>query len=84
MIVIIAEKPSLARSVAKVIGIVNEHKAAGYIECRNDYAVTWVFGHILELAEPQAYGDKYQRWKLADLPIRPTEWQLTHIEHLNY
>jgi DNA topoisomerase-3 len=76
MIVIIAEKPSLARSVAKVIGIVNEHKADGYIECRNDYAVTWVFGHILELAEPQAYDDKYQRWNLADLPIRPNEWQL--------
>lgn len=76
MIVIIAEKPSLARSVAKVIGIINEHKTAGYIECRNSYTVTWVFGHILELAEPQAYDDKYQRWNLADLPIRPNNWQL--------
>lgn len=77
MKLIIAEKPSLARSVAKVIGVIKDHKLGGYIECKDEYIVTWVFGHILELAEPQDYDEKYKLWKLADLPIRPNDWKLS-------
>lgn len=73
---IIAEKPSLARSVAKVIGVIRTHKELGYIECNNGYIMTWVFGHILENAEPHEYDDKYQNWRLEDLPIRPMAWKL--------
>lgn len=74
MKLIIAEKPSLARSVAKVIGIIKEHKDNGYIECKDGYNITWVFGHILELATPDAYDEKYKRWNMDNLPIRPTNW----------
>lgn len=77
MKLIIAEKPSLARSVAKVLGVVKNHsKSSGYIECKDDYVVTWVFGHILELVEPDVYDPSYKSWKIADLPIRPGVWKL--------
>ena len=76
MKLIIAEKPSLARTVAKVIGIVKEHKAEGYIECANGYYMTWVFGHIVENAAPADYDIKYKSFNMANLPIIPTTWKL--------
>ncbi len=75
MQVFIAEKPSLGRSIAEVIGI--RSKKSGYIECRNNTIVTWCFGHILELAKPDRYiqsDEKKPRWKKEDLPIIPNKW----------
>lgn len=76
MKLIIAEKPSLARTVAKVIGITKDNsKSAGHIECKEGYVVTWVFGHILELCEPQEYDEKYKSWNIDLLPIVPDTWK---------
>ena len=72
----IAEKPSLGRTIAEVIGI--QRKADGYIECMNNNIVTWCFGHILELAKPEAYiksDEKKPKWRLEDLPIIPQHWK---------
>lgn len=76
MKLIIAEKPSLARTVAKVIGIIKDSsKSAGYIECKDNYVVTWVFGHIIELCEPDDYGAQHKVWDINLLPIIPNEWK---------
>lgn len=76
MKLIIAEKPSLARTVARVIGISKDHsRTDGYIECQDGYIVTWVFGHILELCEPEDYAAEYKSWSLDLLPIVPTNWK---------
>lgn len=76
MKLIIAEKPSLARTVARVIGINKDHsKIGGYIACQDGYIVTWVFGHILELCEPEDYAAEYKSWSLDLLPIVPTNWK---------
>jgi DNA topoisomerase-3 len=63
---VIAEKPSVAQSIAKVIGA--EKKQDGYLE-GNGYLVSWCFGHLIELAAPDAYDPKYQKWRKEDLPI---------------
>ena len=65
---VIAEKPSVAQSIAKVIDA--EKKGDGYLE-GNGYLVSWCFGHLIELAAPDAYDPKYQKWKKEDLPIFP-------------
>lgn len=65
---VIAEKPSVAQSIAKVIGA--ENKRDGYLE-GNGYPVSWCFGHLVELAMPETYDPKYQKWKKEDLPIFP-------------
>ena len=71
----IAEKPSLGRAIAEVVGI--KSKKNGYIECKNNTVVTWCFGHILELAKPDQYlnsNEKKPKWKFEDLPIIPNRW----------
>lgn len=68
MKLVIAEKPSVAQSIAKVIGA--DNKKDGYLE-GNGYLVSWCFGHLIELAAPDAYDPKYQKWKKEDLPIFP-------------
>ena len=68
----IAEKPSLGRAIAEVIGI--KAKRDGYIECKNGAVVTWCFGHILELAKPEEY-TKNKKWSLSELPIIPDRWK---------
>ena len=65
---VIAEKPSVAQSIAKVIGA--GRKKDGYLE-GNGYLVSWCFGHLVELCEPQDYDEKYEKWKKEDLPIVP-------------
>jgi DNA topoisomerase-3 len=65
---VIAEKPSVAQSIAKVIGA--DRKKDGYLE-GNGYFVSWCFGHLVELCEPQDYDEKYERWRKEDLPIVP-------------
>ena len=75
MKLIIAEKPSLARSVAKVIGVVKEHKDKGYLECKDGFCVTWVFGHIIELVKPEVYNPQNKLFRMDNLPIIPDNWQ---------
>ena len=72
MKLVIAEKPSVAMSLAAVLGA-NEKKD-GYME-GGGYLVSWCVGHLLELAQPEAYGKRYARWGYGDLPILPEEWK---------
>ena len=72
MILVIAEKPSVAQSIAKVLGATS--RKDGYMEGGN-YIVSWCFGHLVELAPPNVYDAKYVKWSIADLPILPQKWQ---------
>lgn len=72
MKLVIAEKPSVAMSLAAVLGA-NEKKD-GYLE-GGGYLVSWCVGHLLELAQPEAYGEQYSKWRYSDLPILPEEWK---------
>lgn len=72
MELIIAEKPSVAKSIAAVLGV-NGNKGK-YLE-NNRYCITWCVGHLVELAPPLAYDPKYKSWNYADLPILPERWQ---------
>jgi DNA topoisomerase III len=69
---IVAEKPSVAMSYAKVLGTTN--RKDGYLE-GNGYLVSWCVGHLVELAPPNIYDAKYVKWSIADLPILPERWQ---------
>ena len=71
MQLIIAEKPSAARSIASALGA--DNKRSGYIE-GDDILISWCAGHLLELAAPDAYGRKYAKWRHEDLPIIPEKW----------
>lgn len=72
MKLVIAEKPSVAMSLSAVLGA-NEKKD-GYLE-GNGYLVSWCVGHLLELAQPEAYKEQYTKWRYADLPILPMNWK---------
>jgi DNA topoisomerase-3 len=72
----IAEKPSLARAIAEVLPGPQQRRA-GYIECGRGDVVTWCAGHILELAEPEAYRPEYKTWAIEHLPIAPDKWKLS-------
>ena len=71
-ILVVAEKPSVAMSYAKVLGATN--RQVGYLE-GNGYLVSWCVGHLVELAPPNVYGERYVKWNIADLPILPEKWQ---------
>ena len=77
MIVCIAEKPSVAKEIAKVLGANTSHK--GYME-GNGYQVTWTFGHLCTLKEPQDYTDNWKRWSLGSLPMIPPRFSIKLIE----
>ncbi|HGD2153869.1 TPA: DNA topoisomerase 3 [Streptococcus agalactiae] len=72
MKLVIAEKPSVAISIAKVIGA--NKKKDGYYE-GNGYRVSWCVGHIIQMANPDAYDEKYAKWNMADLPIIPSDYK---------
>ncbi len=72
MQLVITEKPSVAQSVAHVIGA-NERKD-GYME-GNGYIVSWCIGHLVELAQPESYSDNWKKWSYESLPMIPGEWQ---------
>ena len=72
MKLVLAEKPSVAQSIAKVIGA--NKRNDGYVE-GNGYIVSWCIGHLVELAMPESYDEKYKRWRYEDLPILPEEWK---------
>ena len=69
---IVAEKPSVAKAIADVLGAKTRrdgsYEGSGYI-------ISWCVGHLLELAEPQAYDEKYAKWRYEDLPIAPSSWK---------
>lgn len=76
---VIAEKPSVAQALAKVIGA-NQRKD-GYLEGRETFGesgciVSWCLGHLAEYIAPEGYNEKYQKWEFSDLPILPKPWQL--------
>lgn len=78
MIVCIAEKPSVARDIANVLGATNRRD--GYIE-GNGYQVTWTFGHFCTLKEPHEYDPNWKRWSLYDLPIIPHRFGIRLIDN---
>ena len=81
MIVCIAEKPSVAKEIAKVLGANSSHD--GYME-GNGYQVTWTFGHLCCLKEPQDYCDQWKRWSLGSLPMIPPRFGIKLIENQGY
>jgi DNA topoisomerase-3 len=71
---VICEKPSVAKSIADVLGAIKRDK--GFYEgC--DYLVSWCFGHLVELAAPAVYGKQHKRWSKSELPIIPMQWQFS-------
>lgn len=72
MKLVLAEKPSVAQSLAKVLGA--NKRCDGYLE-GNGYVVSWCVGHLVELSQPEAYNETYAKWRLEDLPILPTAWK---------
>lgn len=77
MKVCIAEKPSVARDIARILGATSSHD--GYME-GNGYQVTWTFGHLCELKEPNDYIENWKYWSLAALPMIPTRFGIKLIE----
>ena len=71
MILVIAEKPSVAQSIAKVLGATSRRD--GYLE-GNNCIVSWCVGHLVELADASSYDERYAKWRYEDLPIVPEEW----------
>ena len=72
MKLVIAEKPSVAMSLAAVLGA--RERKDGYLE-GSGYLVSWCVGHLLELAQPEAYKEQYAKWRYEDLPILPENWK---------
>lgn len=71
---VIAEKPSVAKSIAAVLGTGN--RKDGFLE-GGGFLVSWCVGHLVELADASAYGEQYAKWALSDLPILPEKWKYT-------
>lgn len=74
---ILAEKPSVARDISRVLEVKEKHK--GYFESKNRI-VTWALGHLVTLSTPEEYNKKYQKWNMEDLPIMPEEMRLSVIK----
>ena len=81
MIVCIAEKPSVARDIAEVLGA--RERKDGYIQ-GNGYQVTWTFGHLCTLKEPQDYTDAWKSWNLGSLPMIPPRFGIKLISNPTY
>lgn len=75
--VVLAEKPSVGRDLARVLNC--NTKGNGYFEGQK-YIVTWALGHLVTLADPEAYDEKYKVWRLEDLPMLPQELKLVVIK----
>ncbi len=72
MQLVVTEKPSVAQAIARVIGA--DKRKDGYME-GNGYLVSWCVGHLVELAQPDAYSDTWKKWSYESLPMIPEEWQ---------
>lgn len=75
--VVLCEKPSVGRDIARVLNCTK--KGNGFFE-GNEYIVTWALGHLVTLADPEAYDEKYKAWKLEDLPMLPNNLKLVVIK----
>ena len=80
---VIAEKPSVAQSIAAVIGA--KTKKDGYLEGIG-YLVSWCVGHLVSLCDAAAYGEQYEKWNRETLPILPQEWkyEVNHAKHKQF
>ncbi len=76
-ILVLAEKPSVGRDLARVLNC--KQKGNGYLEGQK-YIVTWALGHLVTLADPEAYGDNYKSWRIEDLPMLPAQLKLVVIK----
>lgn len=74
---VIAEKPSVARDIARVLHCTK--KTNSYIE-GTDYIITWALGHLVTLADPEQYGEQYKTWNMDTLPMLPKDWKLVVIK----
>lgn len=72
-VLVLAEKPSVGKELAAVLGC--KKTAQGYIE-GDKYIVTWALGHLVSLAEPESYGERYKTWNMESLPIMPQKMNL--------
>lgn len=77
MKLVIAEKPSVAMTIARVLGANKRHD--GYVE-GNGYQVSWCVGHLVGLCDAGEYDEKYIKWHYEDLPIIPDQWQTKVLE----
>ena len=73
-VLVIAEKPSVARSIAGVLGATEKHD--GYLQ-GNGYIVTWCVGHLVSMCDAGSYDERFKKWRYEDLPILPDEWKYT-------
>ena len=73
---VLAEKPSVGRELARVLGC--RQGGNGYLS-GGQYIVTWALGHLVELAEPEAYGEQYKTWSMDTLPMLPEKMELKVI-----
>ena len=71
---VLAEKPSVARDIARVLGCTK--KGNGFLE-GHKYIVTWALGHLVTHADPEGYGNEFKEWKLEHLPIIPEPFKLS-------
>ncbi|ANY65204.1 DNA topoisomerase III [Paenibacillus sp. BIHB 4019] len=78
---VLAEKPSVAKEIARVLGCTNKNKS--YIEGPK-YVVTWALGHLVTLAEPEEYDPKYRTWNLEDLPLLPAKMNLKVMKETSH
>ena len=76
-IAVLAEKPSVARDLARVLGA--DKRGQGYLQ-GNGYVVTWAIGHLVSLAEPHQINPQWRQWRLETLPILPDQWPLVVYE----
>ncbi|MEA5096544.1 MAG: DNA topoisomerase III [Sedimentibacter saalensis] len=77
MILVLAEKPSVGKDIGKVLNC--SKSGNGFVE-GNKYIVTWALGHLVTLADPESYNQKYTRWEMEDLPIIPKEMKTEVIK----
>lgn len=76
-VLVLAEKPSVGRDIARVLQC--NKKGNGYLEGKR-YIVTWALGHLVELAEPEVYDERYKSWRMEDLPMLPSPLKLSVIK----
>ena len=72
MRLVIAEKPSVAKSIAEVLGA--DSRQDGYFE-GNNYLVSWCVGHLIELSQPESYGEQWKKWTYESLPVNPINFE---------
>ncbi len=74
---VIAEKPSVGRDIARVLGC--SKGGNGFLEGK-DYIVTWALGHLVELSDPESYGEQWKAWKMETLPMLPEKLEIQVIK----